>query len=83
MDIIICAMKPRAPTDLRKMQQETNRRLFALVIIVLVFAGAGLIALSYGVGPAAVGLVCLLFGACLLGLLWLIFSLIGKWAGAE
>jgi protein-S-isoprenylcysteine O-methyltransferase Ste14 len=76
-------MKPRAPTDLRKMQQEANRRLFALVIIVLVFVGAGLIALSYGAGPAVVALACLLFGAGLLGILWLVFSLIGKWADAE
>ena len=76
-------MKPRAPTDLRKMQRETTRRLFVLVILVLVVVGAGLVAAIYGAVPAVVAFACLLSGAVILGILWLIFSLIGKWAGAE
>ncbi|MCL4506505.1 MAG: hypothetical protein M1434_04705 [Chloroflexi bacterium] len=77
-------MKPaRAPTDTRKLRRDSERRLFLLTLFVLVVVGAGLIALSYGMGPAVVALTCLLFGAGLIGILWLIFTLIGRWVGEE
>jgi len=46
------------------------------VIAFLVVGGTITIALVYGVPAAALGLVCLLAGAGILGLLWLIMLLI-------
>ena len=68
---------------MRKLRRDMNRRMLWLVVFVLVVVGGALIALVYGTGAAAVGLACLLAGAGLIGLLWLVFSLIGRWAGDE
>ncbi len=81
-DIIICRMKPsRAPMDLRRLRRENDRRMLFLVLFVLVGIGTILTAVAYGPGPAAVALLCLMAGAGAIGLLWLIFSVIGRWAG--
>jgi len=50
------------------------------VIAFLVVGGTVTIALVYGVPAAALGLVCLLAGAGLLALLWLIMLLIERLA---
>lgn len=76
-------MKPRAPTNLRVLQREMNRKLFASVLVILVVVGTVIIAITYGMGSAAIALVCLLAGSGLLGILWLIYSVIGKWAGVD
>ncbi|HEY3291972.1 MAG TPA: hypothetical protein VGK87_17730 [Anaerolineae bacterium] len=60
-----------------------SRRLFAAVLVMLVIVGTVIIALAYGFGPAAMALVCLITGGGLLGILWLIYSLIGRWAGVD
>ncbi len=52
-----------------------------IVIAFLVIGGAIAIALVYGLPEATLGLACLLVGAGLLGLLWLILGLIERWAG--
>ena len=74
---------PRAPTDSRKLSRDTEHRLLMLVLFVLVIVGTALIALSYGIGPAVTALACLMFGAGLIGVLWLIFTLIGRWVGEK
>ncbi len=76
-------MTPRPPTNSRKERARFNRNLVFLVIVVLVVGGGALISLVYGVPAGALGLVCLLGGAGLIGLLWLLFSLIGRWVNPE
>jgi hypothetical protein len=53
------------------------------VLLFLVGAGGALIALIYGAGPAVLGIVCLLAGAGLFGLVWLILTLMERWAERE
>jgi len=69
-----------ASTDLRQQRRREQRRLLWAVIAFLVVGGTVTIALVYGVPAAALGLVCLLAGAGILGLLWLIMLLIERLA---
>ncbi len=71
----------RPPTDYRELRRRTDRNLAWAVVIMLVGGGGGAIALVYGPGAAALGVVCLLFGAGLFGLLWLILTLMERWTG--
>ena len=66
------------PTDLRARRASEQRRLFWVVIAFLTIVGSVTIALVYGQPAAALGLVCLLVGAGILGLLWLILHLIER-----
>jgi type IV secretory pathway TrbD component len=66
------------PTDLRARRQREQRRLFWVVAAFLVVGGSITIALVYGLPAAALGLGCLLAGAGVLGLLWLILLLIER-----
>jgi type IV secretory pathway TrbD component len=66
--------------DLRQQRRREQRRLLWAVIAFLVVGGTVTIALAYGVPAAALGLVCLLAGAGILGLLWLIMLLIERLA---
>ncbi|HUX75185.1 MAG TPA: hypothetical protein VMY40_00935 [Anaerolineae bacterium] len=68
------------PTDLRARRRREQRRLFWIAAAFLVVVGGVTIALVYGPPAAALGLVCLLAGAGLLGLLWLILLLIERLA---
>ena len=70
----------RPPTDYRNYRRRSDRNLAIAVVIFLVGVGGTLIALIYGGGAAALGLICLLAGAGLFGLIWLILTLIGRWA---
>jgi hypothetical protein len=74
---------PRPPTDYRAYRRKTDRDLALAVIVMLVGVGGALIALIYGGGAAVLGLVCLLGGAGLFGLVWLILSLLERWANRE
>jgi fucose permease len=74
-------MPTRPPTDLRALQRRDQQVLAVWVVIFLVMVGGAVIALVYGWGAAALGVMCLLGGAGLFGLLWLIVSLIERWAG--
>ncbi len=73
----------RPPTDLRSQRRQLDRNLARAVVIFLVGVGGALIALIYGAGPALLGLACLLAGAGLFGLLWLILTLMQRWAGED
>jgi type IV secretory pathway TrbD component len=70
----------RPPTDYRATRRKSDRNLALAVVIFLVGVGGTAIALVYGGGAAALGLVCLLAGAGLFGLVWLILTLMGRWA---
>jgi len=76
-------MSVRPPTDTRKQREQLNRSLFVLVLCVLVVGGAVGIGVFYGSSAGLLGLACLLGGAGLLGLLWGIFTLLGRWANPQ
>jgi len=75
--------KPRPPTDLRALQSRDQKRLALWVVIFLAVGGGVAIGLLYGWKEAALGEVCLLGGVGVLGLTWLILTLLGRWAGRE
>ena len=68
------------PTDLRAQRRREQRRLFWIVAVFLVVVGGIIIALVYGPPAAGLGLVCLLAGAGVLGLLWLVLLVIERLA---
>jgi hypothetical protein len=68
------------PTDRRRQRRGDQRRLIAIVVAFLVIGGAATIALVYGTGAAALGLVCLLSGAGVLLLVWGILGLLERFA---
>jgi hypothetical protein len=70
----------RSPTDYRAMRRRNDRDLFLAVIGFLLIVGGGLIFLIYGTGALVTGLACLLFGVGLLALLWLVLTVIERWA---
>ena|GEM_PF-965450 len=76
--IIPTVSAPRPPTDLRRQRSEFNRRLLWLVLFVLVVIGGVLIAVLYGPQAGMLAVICLLAGAGVIGLVWLIFTLVGK-----
>lgn len=67
-------------TDRRARRRREQRRLLWVVIAFLVVAGGAAIALTYGLQALPLGLLCLLTGAGVLGLLWLILLLIERLA---
>lgn len=71
---------PGQPTDLRARRRREQRRLLWIVAIFLVVVGSISIALTYGSSAVVLGGACLLAGAGLLGLLWLIMLLIERLA---
>ena len=71
---------PRPPTDYRAYRRKSERNLAIAVVLTLVGVGGALIALIYGGGAAALGLICLLGGSGLFGLIWLILTLMERWA---
>ena len=75
--------KPHPVTDLRALRRKDERRLIVIIAIFLVVVGGIVIGLVYGWQQAAMGGVCLLAGAAVLGLLWLILSLVERWANRE
>jgi hypothetical protein len=71
----------RPPTDFRALRRKTDRNLALAVVIFLVGVGGALIGLIYGSSALILGLTCLMAGAGLFGLVWLILTLMGRWAG--
>ena len=63
------------PTDARRARKRQERQLLALVMAVLVVVGGGLIALIYGPGALITALPCLLAGAGVILILYLLFLL--------
>jgi len=70
--------KQSRPDDLRERRRREQRRLLFAVVGFLVVGGTVAIAVVYGVPAAGLGLVCLLGGAAVLLLLWLILQLMDR-----
>ena len=73
----------RLPTDRRRYRRQTERRLAMAVVLCLLFLGGGLVGLIYGSGAAVMAVSCLLFGCAIFALLWLILTLMERWAKRE
>ena len=71
---------PRPPTDTRGDRRRLDRNLAWSVVIFLVGVGGVAIALVYGRSAAFLGALCLGAGAAIFGLLWLILTLMERWA---
>jgi len=71
----------KPPTDTRALRRRTDRNLALAVVIFLVGVGGALIALIYGSSALILGLTCLLAGSGVFGLVWMILTLMGRWAG--
>ena len=61
--------------DLRQYRKQTNLRLFAGFLLLLLVIGEGLIWTLYGVGAALFGLLCLLAAGLPITLIWLLLWL--------
>jgi hypothetical protein len=68
------------PTDRRAQRRAEQRRLLWAVLLFLVVGGGLAIALAYGSRAIVLGVACLLAGAGILGVLWLILLIIERLA---
>jgi len=69
--------------DMRALRRRQDRQLVIVVMTFLVVVGGTAIGLVYGWQTAVLSAVWLLGGAAVIGLLWLILSLVEHWAGRE
>ena len=75
--------RPRPLEDLRAFRRREDRRLILVIMLFLVVVGGVAIGLVYGWSNAAAGVICLIGGAAVLGLVWLILVLVERWARRE
>ncbi len=75
--------KPHPVADLRALRRKDERRLVVIIAVFLVVVGGIVIGLVYGWQQAAMGGTCLLGGAAVFSLLWLILSLVERWVNRE
>lgn len=70
--------KERPPTNMRRFRKKSDRNALILVIFTLVVIGGGLIA--WALEPAALltALPCLLGGAVVIAVLWLLLTVLEK-----
>ena len=68
------------PIDMRQYRRREQRRLFWIVAVFLVVVGGLTIGLVYGLRSVILGVICLLAGAAILALLWLILNLLERLA---
>ncbi|MEJ5311206.1 MAG: hypothetical protein WHX52_15690 [Anaerolineae bacterium] len=70
--------EPHRPTDMRAYRRQTERRLVIAVVLMLVLMGSVVIGLVYGWPAVFTGLLCLLPGAGVFLLLWIVLSVIER-----
>ena len=75
--------RSRPLIDLRAFRRKEDRRLVFVIMAFLIVVGGLAIGVVYGWTTAGTGVVCLVLGAGVFGLLWLILSLIERWLGRE
>ncbi len=73
----------RPPTNYRAHRRATDRQLAIAVVLFLLFVGTGLITIIYQPAAGIVAFGCLLFGVGILGFLWILLTLIGRWVGED
>jgi len=66
------------PTDMRAYRRQTERRLAIAVVLTLVLIGSVVIGLVYGWPAVFTGLLCLLPGAGVFLLLWVVLSVVER-----
>lgn len=62
--------------DLREYARQTNLRLLAGFVLLLLLVGGGLIWFFYGSGATILAVMCMLAGLALLGLIWLFLAFV-------
>lgn len=70
-------------TDMRQHRRLEDWRLVLVIILFLVIVGGAAIGLVYGWELAGTALLCLIGGALVFGSLWLLLSLVERWAKSE
>ena len=70
-------------SELDRHRRQTYARLVIGGFLILLVVGGGLVWLLYGRAAALTAVVCLLIPAGLLGLLWLILTLLELWVGED
>ena len=70
-------------TDVRALRRREDQQLVVVVMAFLVVVGGAAIGVVYGWHTALQSAAWLLGGAAVIGLLWLILSLVERWAGRE
>ncbi len=66
------------PTDLRAYRRQTERRLVIAIVFMLILVGSIVIGLVYGWPAVFTGLLCLLPGAGVFLLLWIVLTVIER-----
>ena len=67
------------PFDPRRHWQQTQVRLLLVGLVTVAVIGGGLVWALYGLSAAVTAVMCLLAAAGVLGLLWLILTLLEAW----
>jgi len=67
----------------RQHHQQTQSRLVVAGFLILLGVGGGLMWVLYGRTAAVATVACLLVGAGLFGLLWLVLALLERWVKKE
>jgi len=71
----------RKPFSPRHFARSTDLRLFLGFALLLYVVGGGLIWYFYGPGAMLLGALCITAGLGMIGLLYGLVSLVGRWAG--
>jgi hypothetical protein len=83
IESLVMPDRRRSIADLRAFRRREDRRLVVVIMLFLVIVGGVAIGLVYGWSTAATGAICLVAGAAVFGLLWLLLSLVERWAKRE
>lgn len=78
-DYLMSSDEERPPTNTRRNKQESDRKYLYLVIFTLVVVGGFLIGIIFGVESLLTALPCLIAGAAMIVMPWLVLAVLQKW----